>query len=104
MGKGKGKSQNKIPVVINNTHLEAFEKYKGIHDFFQKSGEIVNFHRHYQEELLLAYRKAEDPYYNYSMSCPACVAEFLTKIYRWYDNLSKAKPNEVYNNILKTIE
>jgi hypothetical protein len=50
------------------------------------TGEMVNFHHEVQAELLAAYRAEFDPYYAYQKTCAACVAEFLTLIYRQYDN------------------
>lgn len=65
-------------------HLKTFAEYRHIYEFFQKTGEMVNFYHTIQHELLQAYRGLFDPYYNYSNTCPACVAEFLTLIYRQY--------------------
>ena len=66
-------------------HLETFARHRHIYDLFDRSGELVNFHHHIQAELLEAYRELVDPYYRYSNTCPVCVAEFITTIYRWYD-------------------
>ena len=70
-----------------DSHLATFAKHKHIADFFNKTGELVNFHHHIQQELLVAYRALVDPYYTYSNTCPVCVAEFITRIYRWYDKI-----------------
>ena len=67
-------------------HLKVFAKYRHFHDFFNKTGELVNFSHEIQAELLEAYRIEFDPYYNYQRHCPACVCEFLTFIYRQYDS------------------
>lgn len=69
-------------------HLKVFAEHQHIHDFFMRTGELVNFHHHIQSELLEAYKANVDPYYSYNNSCPACVAEFITKIYRWYKQQS----------------
>ena len=66
-------------------YLKVFAQHKHIYDMFSRSGEMVNFYPHIQAELLQAYREAEDAHYSYSSNCPACVAEFLVKIYQWYD-------------------
>src|SRR5690606_40162475 len=66
--------------------LQVFARHRHIHDFFQRTHELVNFHLHIQVELLNAYRVLHDPNYHYLTTCPACVAEFITTIYRWYDN------------------
>ena len=66
-------------------HLQTFADHKHIWEFFQKTGEMVNFHLHIQHELLGAYRALFDPAYDYLKTCPACVAEFLTMAYRRYN-------------------
>ena len=66
--------------------LKAFAEHRHIFDFFNKTGELVNFHHHIQSELLTEYRDNKDPYYTYVSTCPVCVADFITRIYRWYDN------------------
>lgn len=65
-------------------YMLIFAKHKHIYDLYYNSGEIVNFSHDIQNELLMAYREAHDQYYNYNRTCPVCVAEFLTLIYRWY--------------------
>ena len=60
-----------------------FEKYQHIYDLYAKCGEVVNFHKHIQDELLEAFR-VHDPHYRYNSKCPVCVAEFLHNIYSWY--------------------
>ncbi len=66
-------------------HIEIFSKHRGIYDFYRRTGEVVNFHAHFQSELLAAYLHLFDPYYHYDQSCPICVAEFLTRSYLQYD-------------------
>lgn len=48
-------------------------------------GEIVNFHHHIQNEILIAYRELADPNYHYQNTCPVCVLGFLVKVYTWYN-------------------
>ena len=67
------------------SYIKVFAKHKHIYDLYYNSSEIVNFNHDIQNELLEAYKQAHDPYYNYNRTCPVCVAEFLTKIYRWYE-------------------
>ena len=74
-------------------YLKVFAQHKHIHDFYMKCGELVNFHHHIQKELLDAYREAHDPYYHYNSNCPVCVAEFLTLIYRWYEQHTPHRNN-----------
>jgi hypothetical protein len=49
-----------------------------------QNGEIVNFWHDVQNEILEAYR-VEFPHYHYQRTCPVCVAEFLVKVYTWYE-------------------
>ena len=65
--------------------MKVFAKHKHIYDLYYNSGELVNFYHDIQNELLDAYREAHDAYYNYNRTCPVCVCEFITKIYRWYE-------------------
>ena len=65
-------------------HLAVFAKHRHFYDFFDKTGELVNFHAEIQEELLTAYRYLFDTYYHYQRTCAACVAGFLTLAYRQY--------------------
>lgn len=48
-------------------------------------GEIVNFSHEVQSEILTAYRELAEPHYHYQNTCPVCVAEFLVKVYNWYN-------------------
>lgn len=66
-------------------HLEVFVKHRHFHDFFHSTGELVGFHHHIQQELLMAYRVNFDPYYTYNSSCVVCVVEFLNNCYSHYD-------------------
>lgn len=70
----------------DSPHLQTFAKYKHFYVFFQKTETLVNFHHEIQAELLNSYRELNDPYYAYNTNCPACVCDFLTTIYRWYEN------------------
>lgn len=67
-------------------HLQTFADHQHINEFFQKTGEMVNFHLHIQHELLAAYRGLFEPSYDYLKTCPVCVAEFLTMAYRRYND------------------
>ena len=49
-----------------------------------RNGEVVNFWHSVQDEILNAYR-VEFPDYTYQRTCPACVAEFLHRVYSWYN-------------------
>jgi predicted metal-dependent HD superfamily phosphohydrolase len=44
---------------------------------------VVGFTHDIQSEVLNAYR-VHDAHYHYNASCPACVAEMISIIYRWY--------------------
>ncbi len=71
-----------------NSYSKVFDKHRHIYDLFERSGELVNFHHEIQSELLEAYREGTgDHHYNYPRHCPACIAEFLTKVYKWYDTI-----------------
>ena len=48
-------------------------------------GEIVNFNHEIQSEILTAYRELAEPHYHYQNTCPVCVAEFLVRVYNWYN-------------------
>jgi len=52
-------------------------------------GEIVNFHHHIQNEILIAYKELVDPNYHYQNTCPICVLEFLVKVYSWFNENNK---------------
>ena len=83
-----GQNQSTISQTLTTEeerHLQTFADHKHIHEFFQRTGEMVNFHLHIQIELLAAYRGLFDPYYDYLKTCPVCVAEFLTMAYRRYN-------------------
>jgi hypothetical protein len=82
-----GRKQNiTLPKLTNVDlpHLAVFAKHKHFYDFFDKTGELVNFHAEIQNELLTAYHNLFDPYYHYQRTCAACVAGFLTLAYRQY--------------------
>jgi hypothetical protein len=79
-----GQAENIIlpPLTLAEAnHLETFARYRHIYEFYKKTGEIVSFHAHIQNELLEAYRALYDKFYHYDRSCPICVAEFLSRIY-----------------------
>jgi hypothetical protein len=52
-------------------------------------GEIVNFNHDVQSEILEAYKELVDPYYHYQRTCPVCVAEFLVRVYTWFNQNNK---------------
>lgn len=66
---------------------DVLEKHKHIYDLYMKTGEIVNFHHHIQADIVSVYR-LENPNYSYQKTCPACVAEMLHTVYKWYLNKS----------------
>ena len=66
------------------SYLQPFATHRHIYDLYAQCGEIVNFHHHIQKELLDTYVKYGDPHYRYNQRCPACVAEFLNRVYHWY--------------------
>ena len=70
--------------LSEDQYLQVFARHKHIWDFFNNTGEMVNFHLHIQQELLEAYQKLHDPYYHYNRTCPVCIAEFIHRIYNWY--------------------
>ena len=81
-----GQTENTISLKLTSEEencLTVLSKHKHIYDLFQQTGEIVNFYHEIQNELLDAYQLI-DPHYSYNRSCPACVAEFMVTIYRWY--------------------
>ena len=68
------------------SYLAVFAKHRHIYDLFNRSGEMINFFGDIQDELLIAYREATgDVHYNFTRTCPACIAEFLCRVYNWYD-------------------
>lgn len=80
----KQSTTSKKLISEEEKHLQTFAEHQHINQFFQRTGEMVNFHLHIQHELLSAYRGLFDPTYDYLKTCPACVAEFLTLAYRRY--------------------
>ena len=68
---------------IEEPHLQTLSKHKHIYDLFVSSGTVVGFTHDIQTEVLNAYR-VHDPHYHYNHNCPACVAEMISIIYRWY--------------------
>ena len=77
-------SQTLIPDA--DRHLQTLSQHRHFYEFYMRTGEIVNFHHHIQNEILAAFHALYDPYYHYSRSCPVCVAEFLTRVYRTHDS------------------
>lgn len=68
-----------------NKHLTTLSKHKHFYEFYMGCGEIVNFSHEIQNEILTAYRELADPNYHYQNTCPVCVAEFLVRVYNWYN-------------------
>ena len=66
-------------------HFQTFAAHRHFWEFFQRTGELVNFHHPIQQELLDAYRAEVDAYYHYNNNCAVCVVEFLNKVYRFYN-------------------
>lgn len=62
---------------------EILSKYEVIYDTFEKTGELIGFAPHIRFEVSSAYRLVH-PHYQHNDSCPACIAEMITTIYRWY--------------------
>lgn len=69
-----------------NKHLATFAEHRHIYEFYRKTGEMVGFHHHIQNQLLAAFHALYDPYYHYDRSCPACQADFLTRAYKIHDS------------------
>lgn len=65
-------------------HLEVLSMHKHIYDNYLKTGEVINFHPHIQQEIVDAY-KVEHPYYVYNHRCYSCIVDMLVTIYRWYE-------------------
>ena len=70
-------------------HLKTLLEHKHIYDFFMRSQELVGFHPHIQDAVFNAYM-VYDPHFHVNRTCPACVAEALVKIYKWYENESNS--------------
>lgn len=86
MTTAKKNTASKELIKTDSQHMKVFAKHRHYYDFFMATGEMVNFHHEVQAELLVAYRAEFDVFYDYQKTCPACVAEFLTLIYRQYEN------------------
>lgn len=85
-GRQQATTSNQL-TISDSIYLQTFAKHRHFYDFYIQTGEIVNFNGEIQSELLNAYRlEFNDPYYNYSSTCPVCVVEFLIKVYRAYIN------------------
>lgn len=65
--------------------INTLERHKHHHDRLMKSGEVVNFFPHEVQELLKVYHNEVDQYYHLNKNCRACIIEFLTLIYNWYE-------------------
>lgn len=72
---------------IEKPHLKVLSNHKHIYDLYIKTGEIVNLYPHIKNEIIEAY-KVEHPHYHCNISCPACVAEMLVTIYKWYEKIN----------------
>ena len=49
-----------------------------------RSQELVGFHAHIQDAVFNAYA-VEHPHFHVNRTCPACVAEALVTIYKWFE-------------------
>lgn len=90
MAKNSTNGQKKNTITQQSTaegapHLQTLSQYEYIYDNFVKTGELVGFAPHIRSEVAAAYRVA-DPHYHWNDGCPACIAEMITVIYRWYKN------------------
>ena len=72
-------------ITEENKHLTTLSNHKHFYDFYMSCCEIVNFSHEVQSEILTAYRELADPHYHYQSTCPVCVAEFLVRVYNWYN-------------------
>jgi len=70
-------------------HLQVLSEHKHIYDFFMRSQELVGFHPHIQDAVFSAYI-VHDPHFHVNRTCPACVAEALINIYKWFENESNS--------------
>ena len=94
-----GQSQNiTFPLLTTNESkplpdwLETLKRHKHYHDFLVSTGELVNFSAQILNEVLTAYQNI-DPYIHVNQRCPACIAEFLIKVYKDYDIYSSNSVN-----------
>ena len=69
---------------LDARHLEILLKHKHYYDLFTATGELVGFSHEAQNELLEVMR-SKDPYFQYNGGCGACVAGFLTNVYRTFN-------------------
>jgi len=65
--------------------VATLERHLHYWHFYNKTGELVNFYPHVKTELLQVMRTEIDPYYHLNDSCPACVVEFINRLFKWYD-------------------
>jgi hypothetical protein len=71
-------------VKLDEKHLEILLKHKHFYDLFKATGELVSFSHEAQKELLEVMR-SKDPHYTYNGGCGACVAAFLSKVYKTFN-------------------
>lgn len=69
---------------LEDKHLAILLKHKHFYDLFIATGELVAFTLEIQNELLEVMR-TRDPYYQYNGRCGACVATFLTNVYKTFN-------------------
>jgi hypothetical protein len=69
---------------LDDKHLAILLKHKHFYDLFIATGELVAFTIEVQNELLEVMR-TKDPYFQYNGRCGACVAAFLTNVYKTFN-------------------
>ena len=83
-----GQSKNTASETLTKTddkRLPIYLKHKHIYELFVISGEVINFTHEAQDELLSVYQ-IDFPHHTYNKRCPACVAEFLSLAYRYFES------------------
>ena len=68
----------------DDQYMRVLSKHKHIWDLYDLTGEIVSFHAEIRKEVADAYRHWH-PHYAYNDTCPACIAEMLNTVYKFYN-------------------
>ena len=68
--------------------MQVFAKHKHIYDLYYKCGEMVGLSPEVRNEIYNAWLEVE-PGATVYMRCPACVAEWLVRVYKWYETQIK---------------
>lgn len=63
--------------------FKVLQQHKHYYDFLVNTGELVNFSVQNLNDVLTAYKNI-DPYAHVNTRCPACIVEFLVKVYKNY--------------------